>query len=653
MRRQSAVWSPSGPTGSAARSSQVETGDLAREVPRRARARPAAPRGGRCRSLLGAGGDQGPVGGVAVEHDRLAAREPPAAALALGPGADAVDRVAVAELVERRWCPGSVPAASDASWSSSPRWRGGERGEHGGREERARGRGPGPSPRARPRCRPGRGRARRASSGTSRPVQPERRRAASQTSSVTPTLVVEHRPHVGRRALARRGRPRTVSRRASCSSLKVKSIGPLDLTPASGTDSQCSPPMDFAYTPEDEAFRDRVAGVARRAPARSSWPSGATTTPDARTPPAATATAALMRSMERRKAWQRTLNEGRWAAINWPAEWGGRDATVTQNVIYSEEMAKARTPGIFNANGLWQIGPDDHPLGHRRAEEHLDPEHPQRRRPLVPGVQRARGRQRPRQPAHARRARRRRLRAQRPEDLDLHRPHRQVGPVPRPHRPRRHRARGASTRASPPSSSTWRPTASSAGRSATSPARRCSTRSSSPTPACRSTTASAAKARAGRWPWARSATSGSAPPGLAITMRADLEAMVNLARAENPDALGRPRAAGAHRPGPHPHRVHPAPQLPGAVEDAEGREELARGAAGQAAVEPPRPDPGRAGRRPARPGRRCSARAGPTPSTAASWNRLYVFQRYTSIGAGTTEVQKNIIADRAIRMPKK
>jgi alkylation response protein AidB-like acyl-CoA dehydrogenase len=65
----------------------------------------------------------------------------------------------------------------------------------------------------------------------------------------------------------------------------------------------------------------------------------------------------VMGAMERRRAWQRKLNEGRWAAINWPEEWGGRAATVTQNVIYSEEMAKARAPGIYNANGLWQIGP--------------------------------------------------------------------------------------------------------------------------------------------------------------------------------------------------------------------------------------------------------------------------------------------------------
>ena len=45
-------------------------------------------------------------------------------------------------------------------------------------------------------------------------------------------------------------------------------------------------------------------------------------------------------------------------------------------------------------------------------------------------------------------------------------------------------------------------------------------------------------------------------------------------------------------------------------------------------------------------------KGGPGAADNGQWNRLYVFQRYTSIGAGTTEVQKNIIADRAIRLPK-
>ena len=49
---------------------------------------------------------------------------------------------------------------------------------------------------------------------------------------------------------------------------------------------------------------------------------------------------------------------------------------------------------------------------------------------------------------------------------------------------------------------------------------------------------------------------------------------------------------------------------------------------------------------------RCYALA-PEAADGGAWNRLYVFQRYTSIGAGTTEVQKNILADKAIGLPRK
>ena len=47
------------------------------------------------------------------------------------------------------------------------------------------------------------------------------------------------------------------------------------------------------------------------------------------------------------------------------------------------------------------------------------------------------------------------------------------------------------------------------------------------------------------------------------------------------------------------------------------------------------------------------AKASPGAVDGGAWNRLYVFQRYTSIGAGTTEVQKNIIADKALKMPRR
>src|SRR4051794_1805272 len=105
--------------------------------------------------------------------------------------------------------------------------------------------------------------------------------------------------------------------------------------------------MDFSYLPEDEEFRTELRA----------WL-------DEHLPPfleqgeiGSGTSGGLLRTMERRRAWQRTLNEGRWAAINWPREWGGREATIMQNVIYSQTMAEYKAPGIYNANGIWQIGP--------------------------------------------------------------------------------------------------------------------------------------------------------------------------------------------------------------------------------------------------------------------------------------------------------
>jgi alkylation response protein AidB-like acyl-CoA dehydrogenase len=105
--------------------------------------------------------------------------------------------------------------------------------------------------------------------------------------------------------------------------------------------------VDFAVAPEDEAFREELqAWLAANLPDfQDQGEIGSEHLDETR------------RTMARRQAWQQRLHAGRWAAINWPEEWGGREATTMQNVIYSEVMARAKTPGIYNANGIWQIGP--------------------------------------------------------------------------------------------------------------------------------------------------------------------------------------------------------------------------------------------------------------------------------------------------------
>src|SRR3974377_1986297 len=57
------------------------------------------------------------------------------------------------------------------------------------------------------------------------------------------------------------------------------------------------------------------------------------------------------------RAWQRKLDEGRWAAVSWPKEYGGRSATLMQQAIFWEEMARVQAPSMANALGLGLIGP--------------------------------------------------------------------------------------------------------------------------------------------------------------------------------------------------------------------------------------------------------------------------------------------------------
>ena len=119
---------------------------------------------------------------------------------------------------------------------------------------------------------------------------------------------------------------------------------------------------------------------------------------------------------------------------------------------------------------------------------------------LVPALQRARRRQRPRVARDPRRARRRRLDHHRPEGVDdvgaRVRLRRSCSPGPIP--------TSRSARASPTSSSTCTNRASTYGRSATSPARSTSTRCSSTARACPTTSASATSTTAGASPTRRS-----------------------------------------------------------------------------------------------------------------------------------------------------
>jgi alkylation response protein AidB-like acyl-CoA dehydrogenase len=57
------------------------------------------------------------------------------------------------------------------------------------------------------------------------------------------------------------------------------------------------------------------------------------------------------------RQWNRTLADARWAAPAWPSEHGGRDAGIDEQLAYFEEMHAAQAPGPVNVIGVSNIAP--------------------------------------------------------------------------------------------------------------------------------------------------------------------------------------------------------------------------------------------------------------------------------------------------------
>ncbi|MBB4894623.1 alkylation response protein AidB-like acyl-CoA dehydrogenase [Streptomyces olivoverticillatus] len=93
--------------------------------------------------------------------------------------------------------------------------------------------------------------------------------------------------------------------------------------------------MDFAFGPEDEAFRRQA-----RAWLAEHLPDGAARTPG--------------------RAWERELGTGGWTGLGWPrarGTYGNRAATVTEQVVWAEEYARAQAPARLGHLGENLLAP--------------------------------------------------------------------------------------------------------------------------------------------------------------------------------------------------------------------------------------------------------------------------------------------------------
>src|SRR6266480_3988980 len=104
--------------------------------------------------------------------------------------------------------------------------------------------------------------------------------------------------------------------------------------------------MDLAFSSEETAFRGEI-----RAWIRDNLPAGWGT-------PAFKEPKTFDERLVFSRAWEKKLAEAGWAGISWPKEYGGRGATLMEQIIFHEEMAAARAPQIFiNFVGINLAGP--------------------------------------------------------------------------------------------------------------------------------------------------------------------------------------------------------------------------------------------------------------------------------------------------------
>ncbi len=104
--------------------------------------------------------------------------------------------------------------------------------------------------------------------------------------------------------------------------------------------------MDLTYGARELAFRDDAARWLAANVPREPWPSG--DTPE---------------GFALHRAWERRLGEARWSAVSWPAEYGGRGASLVEWLLFEEEYYRAGAPQRIAQNGIFLLAPTLFELG--------------------------------------------------------------------------------------------------------------------------------------------------------------------------------------------------------------------------------------------------------------------------------------------------
>jgi alkylation response protein AidB-like acyl-CoA dehydrogenase len=98
--------------------------------------------------------------------------------------------------------------------------------------------------------------------------------------------------------------------------------------------------MDLTFTPEQESFRKEARAWLEANVPREPLPS-----------------LDIAEGFEKHREWESKLNAAGWAMVPWPVEFGGRGANLIEWLIFEEEYYRAGAPGRVNQNGIFLLGP--------------------------------------------------------------------------------------------------------------------------------------------------------------------------------------------------------------------------------------------------------------------------------------------------------
>lgn len=98
--------------------------------------------------------------------------------------------------------------------------------------------------------------------------------------------------------------------------------------------------MDFTPSVSlENTRREFRSWLDRHLPSRSEWKR-------LRASPDAEARIAFL------KNWQRALHDARWVAVHFPSAYGGRDASILDHLVVTEELLRAEAPPLINGHSI-------------------------------------------------------------------------------------------------------------------------------------------------------------------------------------------------------------------------------------------------------------------------------------------------------------